>query len=171
MRQQIVGRAWPAQHLAARGGKSPRQGEKMATRTSRPPTPREQRHEHLRNASRPQCGQLCGPVTGQLRRAQRRGVRRSAGRGSRCAALHLGPDARAFGAAGGGAACARRGAWEHRQRDAAQHARDGRGALRGAGAERGAEHAEHAAGRTAAGLADESLRGRGADHRPRVLRR
>ena len=56
----------------------------------------------------------------------------------------------------------------HRQRDAAQHARDGRGALRGAGAERGAEHAEHAARRAAAGLADEPLRGQGADHRPRV---
>ena len=35
--------------------------------------------------------------------------------------------------------------------------------------ERGAQHAEHAARRGAARLADEPLRGRGADHRPRVL--
>ena len=41
---------------------------------------------------------------GELRRAQRRGLRRPAGGGARRAALHLGADARAFGAAGGGAA-------------------------------------------------------------------
>ena len=45
---------------------------------------------------------------------------------------------------------------------------DGRSALRRAGAERRAQHAEHAARRAAAGLADESLRGCRADHRPRV---
>jgi fatty-acyl-CoA synthase len=38
-----------------------------------------------------QPGQLRGPVAGELRRAQRRGLRRPAGRGARRAPLHLGP--------------------------------------------------------------------------------
>ena len=53
--------------------------------------------------------------------------------------------ARPFGAPRRGAGVVRCRPWRHRQRDAAEHARDGRGALRGAGAERGDQHAEHPA--------------------------
>ena len=63
---------------------------------------------------------------------------------------------------------ARRAARHDGERDAAQHAGDGGGALRGAGAQRGAEYAQHPPRRAAARLADAALRDRGADHRPRV---
>ena len=84
------------------------------------------------------------------------------------APLHLARDARSRGAAGGGAARVRRRPRHDRQRDAPQHARDGRGALRGAGAERRPQHAQHPARRGADRLAAEPLRVRGADHRPRA---
>ncbi len=116
------------------------------------------------------CGaNLAALEPGELRRAQRRGVRRSGGGGAWRASLHLGANPQPCSPAGRGAARCRRGPRRDGERDAGQHARDGRGALRGAGAGRGAQHVEHAARRAAAGLAAQPLRSAAADHRHRVL--
>ena len=69
-------------------------------------------------------------VAGQLRRAQRRGLRRPRGGGPRPAPLHLARDARPLPRASPRRCARSASAAAHGQRDAAQHARDGRGALR-----------------------------------------
>ena len=128
-------------------------------------------HEHLRAGPRQDRGQPRAAVAGELRRAQRRGLRRPRVGGPRRAGAtrwkrHARP---------------RSPAWQRRWRalgvgrgttvSAMLHNTpgDGRGALRRAGPQRGAQHPQHPARRVAARLADEPLRDRGADHRPRAL--